>query len=102
MYNFEASGSTDLRRFYLNAGYFPNQIFNFWPKPLEIAMRYAEKRLDLTITKNKQKELALAFNWFFVDHLNILKTEITKFTFEDQALPQIDELRFRLQNDVSF
>ncbi|WP_296698163.1 porin [Algoriphagus sp.] len=100
--NFEDSGSTNLGGYYLTAGYFPYQIFNFWPKPLEIAMRYAEIRPDLTITKNKQKELALAFNWFFVGHLNKLTTEITKFTFEDQALPQSDELRFRLQYEISF
>ncbi|WP_040303406.1 porin [Algoriphagus machipongonensis] len=100
--NFEDSGSTTLGGYYLTAGYFPYQVFDFWPRPLEIAMRYAEIRPDLSISLNKQKELALAFNWFFVGHKNKLTTEITKFTFEDTSLPQSDELRFRLQYDVSF
>ncbi len=100
--NYEDYGSTTLGGFYLTAGYFPYQILNFWPKPLEVAVRIAELRPDLSISKNRQKELALAFNWFFVGHKNKLTTEITKFTFEDESLPQSDELRFRLQYDISF
>lgn len=100
--NFEDGGFTTLGGYYFTAGYFPYQIFNFWPEPLEIAMRYAEIRPDLSISQNKQKELALAFNWFFVGHRNKLTTEITKFTFEDSTLPQSDEIRFRLQYDISF
>lgn len=100
--NYEDSGSTTLGGIYFTAGYFPNQLVDFWPKPLEVAMRYAVISPDLSISQNRQRELALAFNWFFVGHLNKLTTEITKFTFEDKELPQSDELRFRLQYDISF
>ena len=100
--NFEDGGSTTLGGFYFTAGYFPYQVLNFWPKPLEIAVRIAEIRPDLSISQNRQKEMALGFNWFFAGHKNKLTTELTKFTFEDQSLPQSDELRFRLQYDVSF
>ncbi|MBN3518635.1 porin [Algoriphagus lutimaris] len=100
--NFEDSGSTTLGGMYFTAGYFPNQVVDFWPKPLEVAIRYAVISPDMSISQNKQRETALAFNWFFVGHLNKLTTEITKFTFEDKELPQSDELRFRLQFDISF
>ena len=94
--------STDLGGFYMMAGYFPSQVFDFWPEPLEIASRYAVVSPDLNIDSNKQRELALAFNWFFAEHKSKLTTEVTRFTFEDKELPQDNELRFRLQLDISF
>lgn len=99
--NFDESG-TDLGGFYISAGYFPSQILGFWPEPLEIATRYAVVRPDLQIDRNKQREVAIGFNWFFAEHKNKLTTEITRFTFEDKELSQDDELRFRLQLDISF
>src|SRR5690606_31324164 len=99
--NFDESG-TDLGGFYIAAGYFPSQVLGFWPEPLEIATRYAVVRPDLQINRNKQREVALGFNWFFAEHKNKLTTEITRFTFEDKELSQDDELRFRLQLDISF
>ncbi|WP_339701844.1 hypothetical protein [Algoriphagus aquimarinus] len=94
--------STDLSGFYMMAGYFPSQVLSFWPEPLEIASRYAVISPDLNIESNKQRELALALNWFFAEHKSKLTTELTKFTFEDKELPQDNELRFRLQLDISF
>ncbi len=94
--------STDLGGFYIMAGYFPYQLINFWPEPLEIASRYAVINPDLSIDSNKQREFAVAFNWFFVEHKNKLTAELTRFTFEDKDLPQDNELRFRLQLDISF
>lgn len=94
--------STDLGGFYLTAGYLAHQALDFWPEPLEIALRYAEIRPDLNIPSNKQREAAVAFNWFFSGHKSKLTTELTKFTFEDKELPQDNELRFRLQLDISF
>tara|TARA_R110002020_G_scaffold215346_3_gene422526 strand:+ start:13875 stop:15149 length:1275 start_codon:yes stop_codon:yes gene_type:complete len=93
---------TNLGGYYVTAGYLAHQALEFWPEPLEIAMRYAVVNPDLDILSNKQRELALAFNWFFSGHKNKLTTELTRFTFQDKELPQDDELRFRLQLDISF
>jgi phosphate-selective porin len=93
---------TELGGFYITAGYFAHQALDFWPEPLEIALRFAEVRPDLSIANNTQREAAVAFNWFFSGHKNKLTTELTRFTFQDQELPQEDELRFRLQLDISF
>src|SRR5690606_24692774 len=94
--------STELGGYYLTAGYLAHQAIGFWPEPLEIAFRYAEVRPDLDILSNKQREAAVAFNWFFSGHKNKLTTELTRFTFQDHKLPQDDELRFRIQLDISF
>ncbi|PZX57737.1 phosphate-selective porin O/P [Algoriphagus ratkowskyi] len=93
---------TLLGGFYITAGYLAHQTLNFWPEPLEIAVRYAEVRPDLSISNNIQRETAIAFNWFFADHKNKLTTELTRFKFQDQELAQDDEIRFRLQLDISF
>ncbi|MEP0710900.1 porin [Algoriphagus sp.] len=93
---------TELGGFYFTAGYFAHQTLEFWPEPLEIAFRFAEVRPDLSISNNTQRETAVAFNWFFAGHKNKLTTEITRFKFQDQELAQDDELRFRLQLDISF
>ncbi len=94
--------TTQLGGYYLQLGYFPNQIISFWPKPLEIATRYARYRPDMEIENNSQNELALALNWFFAGHKNKISAEITRFTFKDTSLPQKDETRFRVQYDISF
>lgn len=93
---------TELGGYYLTAGYLAHQSLDFWPEPLEIAFRYAVVSPDLNIDSNKQREAAVAFNWFFSGHKNKLTTELTRFTFEDSDLPQDNELRFRLQLDISF
>ncbi|WP_425639562.1 porin [Algoriphagus yeomjeoni] len=93
---------TNLGGYYLTAGYLAHQALDFWPEPLEIAFRYAVVNPDLDISSNKQREAAVAFNWFFAGHKNKLTTELTRFTFEDKELPQDNELRFRLQLDISF
>jgi len=74
----------------------------FWPEPLEIAMRYAVVSPDLDISSNKQREAAVAFNWFFAGHKNKLTTELTRFTFQDKDLPQDNELRLRILLDICF
>lgn len=99
--NFDGK-ETNLGGFYVMAGYFPGQVLNFWPEPLEIAGRYAVVDPDLNHNGLEQREAGIAFNWFFSGHKNKLTTELTKFIFQDQSLPQEDELRFRIQYDVSF
>ncbi len=96
------SGTTQLGGYYLQAGFFPYSIADFFPKKLEVASRFARYRPDLNIEENNQTEVAFAINWFFNGHKNKLTAEITRFTFQDLELPQSDETRFRIQYDVSF
>ncbi|WP_439488407.1 OprO/OprP family phosphate-selective porin [Algoriphagus sp.] len=93
---------TNLGGYYIMAGYFPGQIIDFWPKPLEVAARYAVVDPDLEVIGLKQREAGVVFNWFFSEHKNKLTAELTRYTFQDKNLPQQDELRFRIQYDVSF
>lgn len=93
---------TTLGGYYIMAGYFPSQVIGFWPKPLELAIRYAVVDPDLQLNGLKQREAGLAFNWFFSKHQNKLTTEFTRYTFQDNSLPQEDEVRFRIQYDISF
>lgn len=94
--------TTTLAGYYLQAGYFPHLIFNFWPEKMEIAARFAKYRPDIDIRNNQQTELAVALNYFFVEHKNKLTIELTRFEFRDQSLPQSDETRIRVQYDISF
>ncbi|WP_111671610.1 porin [Algoriphagus litoralis] len=94
--------TTTLAGYYLQAGYFPHLVFNFWPEKMEIATRFAKYRPDITIPNNQQKEFAVALNYFFVAHKNKLTVELTRFEFQDQSLPQSDETRIRVQYDISF
>jgi phosphate-selective porin len=94
--------SAQLRGSYWQAGYFFHSLWNRIPKPLEVAFRYAAYRPDLNELRNLQQEYTLATNWFFKEHLNKLTAEISWFRFEDQFLRQADDLRFRLQWEISF
>lgn len=96
-----ADATTALSGYYLQAGYFANQALSWWPKPLEIAVRYAsfKPNIDQDIELD---ESSLAFNWFFKGHRNKLTAEISSFDYETPAEELKNELRFRLQWDISF
>jgi len=93
--------TTTLFGSYWQAGYFFHYLWTAIPKPLEVAFRYANYRPDVSIPKNTQQEYALAFNWFFKDHLNKLTAEITWFEFQDVDYQAVDGARFRVQWDIS-
>jgi hypothetical protein len=99
--NFDKT-STELGGFYVTTGYFFGQILDFWPEPLEMAARYAVIKPDLSAQNNEQIEAGVALNYFFAAHKNKLTTEVTRFMFQDQTLARENELRFRLQWDISF
>lgn len=94
--------TTELGGYYVQAGYFVHQLWDFWPEKLEAAIRYAQYRPDESIDENRQRELALAFNYFFAGHKNKLTAELTRFLFQDNTLPQGNETRIRVQYDISF
>lgn len=98
----ENDASTTMEGFYLQAGYLGNSAFDWWPRPLEIAGRYARFTPDNNIDDNFQEEATLAFNWFFKEHKNKLTLEISHFDYEQVNTRINDKVRFRVQWDISF
>ncbi|MCP2027272.1 phosphate-selective porin [Flavobacterium sp. HSC-32F16] len=93
--------TTTLKGYYVQAGYFFHNTFNWWPKHLEMAGRHAAYRPDNDIRQNRQDETTIAFNWFFKGHKNKLTSEFSYFSFEDKTLPLEAGWRFRIQWDIS-
>ncbi len=86
---------------YLQFGYFFHYCWNWFPNPLEIALRHAIYNPDTKITQNEQIEYSLVLNWFFKEHLNKLSAEISLFDFKETPEDLQDGWRFRVQWDVS-
>ncbi|RDV24533.1 porin [Alteromonas aestuariivivens] len=95
---------TDLDGYYVQAGYFFNQMFDWWPAPLEAAFRYASfDESSATESDTSHSEQSLALNWFFNGHNNKVTTDITRFDIEQVGeLSSPDRWQFRVQWDVSF
>ncbi|HEX5025008.1 MAG TPA: porin [Agriterribacter sp.] len=93
--------TTQLHGYYAQAGYFFNGLLNWWPKPLETAVRHAEYIPDGVKANNLQQETSVDFNWFFSGHKNKLTSEITYFRYQDKSLPFESGWRFRIQWDIS-
>ncbi len=87
---------------YAQAGYFLHEALGSVPSRLELAARFSLLDPDQSREQDLQRELALAFNWFFQGHLNKLTSEVTWFRFEVPAQPALRDWRIRLQWDVSF
>ena len=93
---------TEYTGYYVQAGYLGHARFNWWPKPLEIALRYATYEEVDNSNDERHVEKALAANWFFNGHRNKLTADITQFDIEQATLATVDETRFRVQWDVTF
>ncbi|MGS2765009.1 OprO/OprP family phosphate-selective porin [Sinomicrobium sp. M5D2P9] len=98
----ETNDMTTMEGFYLQAGYLVNSTFEWWPRELEIAGRYARFTPDVDWKNDFQEEVTLAFNWFFKEHKNKLTLEISHFDHEVENHRIDDKLRFRVQWDISF
>lgn len=96
------NAETEYTGYYLQAGYFGHASFDWWPKPLEIAVRYATYEEVDNAADEQHFERAIAANWFFSGHRNKLTADITQFDIEQSAIGSVDETRFRLQWDLSF
>lgn len=91
---------------FVQSGYFFHNLNPSFPKPLELALRYAyveePNAQDLTLD-NERRELTLAANWFFAGHSNKLTFDISRLRLEDDFIGRKEsESRARLQWDVSF
>lgn len=92
---------TVMKGYYVQAGYFFHNVFNWWPQHLEMASRHAAYRPDNSLRQNLQNETTVAFNWFFKGHKNKLTSEVSYFSFQDKSLPLEQGWRFRIQWDIS-
>jgi len=85
---------------YAMAGYFPNAVFDFFPKNLELIFRYALVN-NSKFVQNSIEEYSFGLNWFFKSHLNKLTFDVS-FLDNENFDAKEDNLRIRLQWDVSF
>ncbi|MBP1841195.1 hypothetical protein [Formosa algae] len=103
IHDFVNNETTTLKGAYFQTGYFFHNIWPKFPKPLEIAGRYAYYIPNTDLSNNLEEEFVLAFNWFFKGHRNKLTSEVTYFNFQDPLGVNYDNgLRFRVQWDISF
>jgi hypothetical protein len=93
---------TDLAGWYAQAGYFFHELFERFPKPLEIAVRVAQVDRDTAVDGDLEEEATLVFNWFFAGHNNKLTFDISRLHDENADIGRRWENRIRLQWDVSF
>ncbi len=91
-----------LKGYYFKAGYFFSNLFDFVPKPLEVAGVYTNFIPDANIQNSYERELGLAFNWFFKEHNNKLTMEFTNFNYNSPSSLNHEKFRFRIQWDISF
>ena len=91
---------------YFQTGYFFHGLFEAFPKPLELAVRYAfvdEPNATDRLLENNREEYSIAANWFFNGHRNKLTVDYSYLTIDDAFLNATDsQNRFRVQWDVSF
>jgi phosphate-selective porin len=91
---------------YFQTGYFFGYMFDFIPKPLEFAARYAALKEPNETDRgvdNDREEYTLAANWFFNGHNNKLTLDYSYLTLDDNFLNQDEsDSRVRFQWDVSF
>ncbi|WP_027125550.1 OprO/OprP family phosphate-selective porin [Gelidibacter mesophilus] len=92
--------SSKISGYYLQAGYLFHQSFEWWPKKLEMAFRYANYDPNLIIDEHEH-EKTLAFNWFFKEHKNKLTFEVSHFDYLQVDTGLNSEWRFRIQWDIS-
>jgi hypothetical protein len=92
---------TTLEGGYAQAGAFPHALWPAVPKPLELALRYAQVDPDTARGDDVQTESIVVLNWFLDGHRNKLTVDHGWLTDELAAPGRRSERRWRLQWDVS-
>ena len=87
--------------FYLQAGYFWNEILHWFPEKLETALRFAYLDPNLDVERASERELTVALNYFFHGHRNKLTVEWSNLNAEENAARELYRNRFRIQWDIS-
>ena len=97
---------SDLTGAYVQAGYFPHNFIEGFPKELEFAARYAyveEPNKSDRSFYNEREEITLGANWFFNGHRNKITLDASHLILDDGLLDTRESgNRVRLQWDVSF
>jgi hypothetical protein len=86
---------------YVQAGYFFHHAWEAFPRPLELAVRYAfyDPRLDQPT--DLQQQFSFAVNWFFNGHRNKLTAEVSYLNFKDPVQGEEGGTNVRIQWDIS-
>lgn len=98
----EGNHKTTMRGYYVQAGYFLSETISWWPKPLEVAARYATYSPNSRDKDESFYEKTLAMNWFFNGHDNKLTAEVSRVSLEQIGTEAGDSTVYSLQWDVSF
>jgi hypothetical protein len=93
---------TDLEGFYGQVGYFFNELFEKFPRPLELAVRYARVKTVDGVEIPADREESVALNWFFDGHDNKLTFDYTHLTNNFAARSDDTGWRVRFQWDITF
>jgi phosphate-selective porin len=86
---------------YAQAGMFFSELWQQFPRPLELALRYAEVRAGELSNELVERESTVAANWFFAGHRNKLTVDASHLR-QSELMRTSKETRIRLQWDVSF
>jgi phosphate-selective porin OprO/OprP len=97
----DTSAETELTGNYVMVGYFPSELIEGVPEPLELGFRWSEFRPDDSVDASDWRELTFAVNWFFADHDNKITAEYALFRAQ-QATSERNDGRVRLQWDIQF
>lgn len=96
----------NLQGSYAQVGYFFNELVKAVPEQLEVAFRYAfvdepdSSALSLT---NNRDEYTLGLNYFIAGHNNKVSMDVSYLTLDDASSGRFeDDIRFRMQWDISF
>ncbi len=86
---------------YAQVGMFFSEIFDSFPEPLELAIRFARVDPNRDLTDDTEKEYTIGSNWFFNGHRNKLTLDLSHVV--RRQAPETDTAnRIRLQWDWSF
>jgi phosphate-selective porin OprO and OprP len=94
---------TNLLGGFVQAGFFPHQQIDFFPKNIELAGRYAFVDMDTDRNNDKQTEFSAVINYFLDGHFNKLSFHLSRLSIEDPIkLEKEAENRVWGQWDLSF
>jgi phosphate-selective porin len=99
--NVETSEETELLGNYAMIGYFPGEVIESIPDPLEVGFRWSVFEPDESVNDADWSELTFAVNWLFSGHDNKVTAEYALFTVKD-ATDSESGGRWRLQWDIQF
>ena len=86
---------------YAQVGMFFSEVYDSFPEPLELALRFARVDPNRDVSGDTEKEYTLAANWFFKGHRNKLTLDLSHVIRREA--PETDTSnRIRFQWDWSF